>query len=210
MNEHLLANYTSFLEQVLTPSRLQHSIGVMQVMIELAEVYSLDREKAMVAGLLHDAGKDLSPTHQQRIVQEAAIAIENPCDRNYMLYLHGPAGAYFVQKELGITDKLILGAICMHTFFGNGDLFNSPFVWCLRFSDILEKNRKWTDVRWFREGRLRLQDVVYDGRIKEGAFLQTGWLIRMYEEKGFPIHPNIRRVYRELSVQLNVDDTFLE
>jgi HD superfamily phosphohydrolase YqeK len=32
----------------------------MQVMSELAEIYALDRTQALVAGLLHDAAKDLS------------------------------------------------------------------------------------------------------------------------------------------------------
>ena len=39
--------YLPFLEEVLTQRRLDHSLGVMQVMGELAEVYDLDREKAM-------------------------------------------------------------------------------------------------------------------------------------------------------------------
>ena len=46
MNQTLTARYTPFLEQVLTPSRLQHSLGVMQVMQELTPIYALDPEKA--------------------------------------------------------------------------------------------------------------------------------------------------------------------
>ena len=50
------------LEAALTPARLRHSLGVMQVMGELASVYGLDREQAMTAGLLHDAAIVYSPS----------------------------------------------------------------------------------------------------------------------------------------------------
>ena len=128
MDQTLVARYKSFLEQVLTPGRLRHSFGVMQVMEELAEIYCLDREETILAGLLHDAGKELSPGQQLQIIKEAAIHINEPCEQNYELYLHGPVGAYFVFKELGITDGLILDAIRMHTYFGKADNLNSPRI----------------------------------------------------------------------------------
>lgn len=58
--------YFAFLENILTPARLQHSLGVMQVMADLADVYDL--ELAQTAGLLHDAAKDLPPEQWERIV----------------------------------------------------------------------------------------------------------------------------------------------
>jgi putative nucleotidyltransferase with HDIG domain len=71
--------YLSFLERVLTPKRFQHSIGVMQVMEELAKVYSLDRDKAVLAGLLHDAAKDLAPARQTALVEEASGRSRQTC-----------------------------------------------------------------------------------------------------------------------------------
>jgi HD superfamily phosphohydrolase YqeK len=58
-------SYFPQLEASLTPARLRHSLGVMQVMGELAPVYELNREQAMIAGLLHDAAKDFSPEQQE-------------------------------------------------------------------------------------------------------------------------------------------------
>jgi predicted HD superfamily hydrolase involved in NAD metabolism len=210
LEQTAISFYTFFLEQVLTPKRLQHSFGVMQVMGELAKVYALDPEKAIITGLLHDAAKDLPLVHQQQLIKEFGIKIEIPCEQDYNLYLHGPVSAYYVYKELGITDKQILDAIRMHCYTGNGENFNSVFTWCLRFSDILEPNRVFGDVRWFREGKTRLNDAVYSGRLAEAAFLQTGWLLKMYEEKGFPIHPNLKYTHDDFSRQLNVDDAFLD
>jgi predicted HD superfamily hydrolase involved in NAD metabolism len=210
MEHPFIEQYTSFLERVLTPMRYQHSLGVMQVMGELAEIYGIDLQKAVVSGLLHDAAKDLDPLEQPQLIQEAAIMIEVACEHNYSLYLHAPVGAYYVSKELGVKDVHILEAIRTHSFIGKGEGFHSPLSWCLRFADVLESNRTWSDVRWFREGKTRLHEAVYSGRLTEAAYLQTGWLIKMFEEKGFPVHPNIRQVKQEFANQLKVDDSFLE
>lgn len=184
---------------------MEHSVGVMQTMGELAEVYGLDREKAQSIGLLHDAGKDLPPGQQKQLIREGRIEIRYPCDNDYNLYLHGPVGSYFVQKELGITDQLILDAITMHTFAKNGENFNHPMVWCLRFSDILEPNRDWDAVKWLRDRVEILRELAFAGRMVEGAFLQTSCLVTWFEEVGMPVHPNMRRVKDEVTAQLNVD-----
>lgn len=200
--------YIEFLEKVLTPGRLKHSLGVMQVMSELAEVYNLDLEKSILAGLLHDAGKDLPIEKQKQIIKEARISIRSKYDRDYVNILHGPVGAYFVYQQLGITDPLILDAIAMHTYYGAGGNYDSPLVWCLRFSDILEPNRTWDEkAHWIRDGKPRLRSLVYSGRLDEAAFFQTGLIIRFFEEIGNLVHPNVRKVYRDLSAQLGLDDT---
>ena len=66
---HIVDRYRPFLEQVLTPMRLRHSLGVMQVMGELAGVYGLDRDTALAAGLLHDAAKDLDEACYMALVK---------------------------------------------------------------------------------------------------------------------------------------------
>jgi predicted HD superfamily hydrolase involved in NAD metabolism len=195
----LVARYTPFLEQVLTPGRLRHSLGVMQVMGELAPVYALDPEKALVTGLLHDAAKDLPPERVQQIVDEAGIIIHEPADENYLLYLHGPVGEYFVHQQLGITDRVILDAIRLHTYYGVGEDFHSIFDWCLRFADILEPNRNWADARPLREGTPRLRQLVYSGQWIEGAFVHLEMIIKNFEDTGMPVHSNMRNIREEFS-----------
>ncbi|MBN2548819.1 MAG: bis(5'-nucleosyl)-tetraphosphatase (symmetrical) YqeK [Anaerolineales bacterium] len=195
-------DYLSFLERILTPGRLRHSLGVQQVIGELAEVYSLDRQLAQTAGLLHDAAKDLSPAQQEQIIQQAGIQITCPEEQDYNLYLHGPVGAAFVRQELGVDDPLILGAIHMHTFCGNGANFHSPLVWCLRFSDLLEPNRDWSEVRWMRENMPRLRALAYAGRMTEAAILHTSTLIEWFDTAGYPVHPNMRKARQDLSQAL--------
>ena len=206
MAEFNPSQFLPFLEQVLTPSRLQHSIGVMQVMGELAEIYALDKEKALTAGLLHDAAKDLSAAQVEAILVESPIEFRDPCEHDYVLYLHGPVGATYVRKELGMTDPDILGAIYRHTWVGVIDTFESPLVWCLRFSDILEPNRRWDDpARKIREGVPRLREAVFAGRLEEAASLQANMVIQFFEETGKPIHPNYYRVLRDLALRPKQD-----
>ena len=146
------AHYIKFIQHVNTPKRLQHSLGVMQVMGELAGVYGLDQDQAETAGILHDAAKDLSPELIARLIHDGGIEIQYECENDYVYYLHGPVGSYFVHQQLGMTDELILDAITSHTYCGNGDNFNHPLTWCLRFADILEPNRNWSRWRWLDTG----------------------------------------------------------
>lgn len=199
MDQESFDRYCAFLNQTLTPARMQHSLGVMQVMEDLQQIYGLDRETALTAGLLHDAAKDLAPEQVAQILQESSIEIYEEIDRDYVLYLHGPVGAYFVQRELGVANPDVLAAIRLHTFYGGGTALDaplSPLLWCLRFSDVLEPNRAWHHEPWLAKGVEHLRQIVYSGRLEEGAYFQVGWLIRFFEEKSLPIHPNILRVYR--------------
>jgi len=204
------SDYIRFLEKVLTPSRLAHSLGVMQVMGELAEIYQLDQDKALTAGILHDAGKDLSLEKQNELIKAGNIQISHECETNYVLYLHGPVGSFFVQKELGIHDELILDAIAGHTYFGNSPYFEHPLSWCLRFSDILEPTRNWEQEKIIWNCAKRLRKLVYAGQMKEAIFLQIGCLLKWYEEKGMPIHPRMRSIKQALGKELDLDDAFLE
>jgi predicted HD superfamily hydrolase involved in NAD metabolism len=200
MNNH----YLPFLEKVLTPRRLVHSLGVMGVMGELSEIYALDKEKAQTIGILHDAGKDLPEEKIKELMDAGNIQIQHEYEMNYVLYLHGPVGAYFVQKELGITDELILDAIKTHTFCGTSKYFDDPMVWCLKFSDLLEPGRNFGQQQTIIGGIKRIRDLAYSGRMKEGALLLTGFLINFFTEKEMPIHPTITRINHELGIEMHL------
>ena len=153
--------YWSFLQGLLTPSRLQHSLGVMRVMAELTPIYSLDRVQAMTAGLLHDAARDLSSEDQLALAEEAGIELRDPCEQ-HPVYLHALVGAYFVAKELGVTDRSILDAIAAHSYARTGPNFHAPLSQCLRFADILAPSQEWL-------GMKKLKGVVYARRTEEAA-----------------------------------------
>jgi HD superfamily phosphohydrolase YqeK len=195
-------HYLPFLKSVLTPARLQHSEGVMRVMGELAEIYVLNRTQAMMAGLLHDAARDLEPVRQLELAEEANIKFFHPCEQ-HPVYLHAKVGTYLISQQLCITDRLILSAISAHSFVGDGDSFDTPFSWCLRFADILAPVKEW-------KGMKKLESFVRAARMEEAALLQCGWLIEHFQETGVPVHPNLRKHFQTLSAKLEVSDMFFE
>ena len=201
IQEHV-HHYLPFLKSALTLPRLQHSEGVMRVMGELAEIYALDRAQAMTAGLLHDAARDLEPKRQLALAEEAKIEFSHACER-HPVYLHALVGAYLVSKELGVSDSLILDSISMHSFVGDGNGFDAPFSWCLRFADILAPVKEW-------KGMKKLESFVYAGRMEEAALLQCGWLIEYLQEIDIPVHPSLTKNFQALSAKLRVADLFFE
>lgn len=192
--------YLPFLQPLLSRARLEHSLGVMKVMGELTEIYGLDPDQSFVTGLLHDAAKDLSLDRQLAIAKEGKLEFVYPCEK-HPVYLHAPAGAILVSRELGIQDEAVLDAISKHSDAGDRNGHDSLLLHCLRMADILAPVKEWHGIR-------KLKDVVYAGRIEEATLLRCGWLTEFFEETGIPIHPNITREMQTLAAKLKVDKDF--
>ena len=183
------------LKTILTEKRLIHSMGVMKTMGELAKIYSLDHCKAETIGLLHDAAKDLSKERIDLLIREGHIQIQYECETDFANYLHGPVGAYLIQKEFGVTDQEIIDAIYVHTFCDCGSNFNNPLSWCMRFSDLIEPNRNWSKWNWMDNGVKELRKVAFQGQIKEASTLHSNLVIKLYKALEIPVHPNIYNYY---------------
>lgn len=200
--EAYTCQYLPFLERLLTPQRLEHSLGVMGTMSELAHVYGLDRTKAMIAGLLHDAARDLEAAELMALAEEGCVELRYACER-HPLYLHGPVSAYLVSRDLGLADRLILDAIATHSFCGDGDDLHLRFRWCLRFADILAPVKEW-------QGMRKLKATAYGGRMEEAALLQCHWLIEYLQDLRVPVHPNLVKRHESLLAKWKVNEAFFE
>ena len=194
--------YADFLQQKLTPPRLQHSLGVMQVMQELTPIYALDPTRARLAGLLHDAARELPAERLLALAHEAGIPIEHEAD-THPIYLHGPVGAHIVSTALYVDDPIILNAIAAHTDWHDDGADEATLVMCLRCSDILAPVRPWL-------GMKKLGEFVYAGRIQEATLLRRGWLIEYFEEGQIPVHPNLRKQFLAHMAEWNVEPDFFE
>jgi predicted HD superfamily hydrolase involved in NAD metabolism len=195
-----LATYEGYLKTKLTPQRFEHSMGVMNTMEELSVVYNLNRDQAMLAGLLHDAAKELPPSEWMRLVSQDEELLRDSQLYDYHRYLHGPVGTIMIQGDLQIVDEEVCGAVATHGYYGPWEAFNRPLSWCLRMSDILEPGRNWRDNRWLKDLVTPLRQATYGGQLTEAALLITQRLIAWYETEGVAVHPNIRRVANSLSV----------
>lgn len=195
------APYEEYLKKQLTPKRFEHSLGVMNTIAELALIYHLDQDQAILAGLLHDAAKELPEDQWIRLVKNDENLLLASKVYDYHRYLHGPVGAILVQRDLQIKDPDILESIAAHGYYGRWEVFNSDLSWCLRFSDILEPGRDWTNNRWLRDLVSPLSDAAYGGHLMEAAWMITRRLVEWYEEEGIAVHPSIRRVANSVSVE---------
>jgi predicted HD superfamily hydrolase involved in NAD metabolism len=202
LSRSFIDEYLPYLRDVLTPPRLQHSLGVMQVMGELADIYHLDRAQALRAGLLHDAAKDLSVERQLALAEEAQIEFHHDCER-HPVYLHAPVGAYIVARDLSVTAELVLDAIATHSDGGDKLESNVHFQWCLQAADILAPVTPW-------QGMQKFKTVVYAGQLDEAALLRCGWLKEYFQQANIPIHPNLEKKYQALAARLNVPENFFE
>lgn len=196
-----ILDFEAYLRNRLTPKRFEHSIGVMNTMEELAQLYSLDRRQAITAGLLHDIAKELPADEWSAIASCDPLLASDTHRYDYDHYLHGPVGAMLVQSEFGLSDQEILGAISTHGYYGPWEQFHRPLAWCLRMADLLEPGRNWNTNIWFREIMNPLREAVYAGHLMEGASIVTKQLIAWYENIGLAVHPNIRQTASEASAR---------
>ena len=86
------------LRQRLTPHRYAHTLGVAETAAELARENGLCAGKALVAGLLHDCAKCLSP---EELLQYAGSAGADADEMRCLPVLHAPVGAYLAREQYG-------------------------------------------------------------------------------------------------------------
>ncbi len=184
--------YIAFAERQLTPQRFKHSLGVMQMMGELAVIYNLNEAAALTAGILHDIAKEFTAEKLIQSADENNVVFQSEYDR-MPLFLHGPVGACYITRKLGMKDAMVLEGISRHSYFGDGVALSPSFCWCLRLADLLEPSRDWEELK------LRLKLVASIGDLGEAAYLLIKWLIPFHESISLPVHPNMHRVFHELS-----------
>ncbi|TYR75447.1 HD domain-containing protein [Rossellomorea vietnamensis] len=130
----------------LTEHRYQHTLGVMETAIELAERYNADRDKAEMAAIFHDYAK-FRPKEEMKEIIETEEMDKRLLEYNAELW-HAPVGAYLVRKEAGVEDEEILDAIRFHTS-GRPGMTNLEKV--IYLADYIEPGRHFPGVDEVRE-----------------------------------------------------------
>lgn len=102
-----------WLKENLDEERYEHSLGVAECAMQLAEKYGLNKEKAYVAGLLHDCAKCFS-TGKLIKMTCGTVKVDEEEKKNYKT-LHAPVSAYVAEHDFGVSDESILSAIRWHT-----------------------------------------------------------------------------------------------
>ncbi|MDR0821154.1 MAG: bis(5'-nucleosyl)-tetraphosphatase (symmetrical) YqeK [Oscillospiraceae bacterium] len=136
----------AFAQTALSEKRFVHSRNVASEAVRLADKYDCDKDKAFIAGILHDIRKEISP---QEKLAEALKAVPplDPVEKKEQKLWHGPAGAYFAKSALGIDDDDVLYAIRFHTI-GRADMCLLEQI--VYISDLISADRTYADVEKFR------------------------------------------------------------
>ncbi len=122
----------------LGAKRLLHTLNVGYLSAHLADVFGCDKDKALIAGALHDCAKELPLEKQQELAKKYSGDLFTE-----KKLLHSPAGAVFARDEFGIEDKEILDAICYHTT-GRGNMTLLEKI--VYLADKIEPSRNYTDL----------------------------------------------------------------
>ena len=125
------------LKNTLSERRYIHSLGVMEMAVELAKIYNVDEKKAKLAGLLHDNAKEMTPEELLKYVDDNNIKISE-VERINTKILHGKVGADIAKKKYGVS-KEIQEAIEYHTTTNPNMTTLDKIVFV---ADKIELNRK--------------------------------------------------------------------
>jgi predicted HD superfamily hydrolase involved in NAD metabolism len=133
-------------KEQLTEHRYQHTLGVMETAISLANQYGADVKKAELAAIFHDYAKFRPKEEMKEIIVSQGFPTDL-LDYNSELW-HAPVGAYLVEKEASITDSDVLDAIRFHTSGRPGMTLLEKIIY---LADYIEPGRHFPGVDEVRD-----------------------------------------------------------
>lgn len=154
-------------EKQLTERRYQHTLGVTESAIDLANRYGADVKKAELAAIFHDYAK-FRPKDEMRGIIVSQGMTSTLLDFHSELW-HAPVGAYLVEKEAGITNTEILDAIRYHTSGRVGMTLLDKVIY---LADYIEPGRLFPRVDEVREtAKISLNQAVIEAMRNTIVFL---------------------------------------
>lgn len=104
----------NLLSHQIGSTRLKHSINVMEVSEKMAKHYRIDVEKAKIAAILHDCGKNYKGSEALEYIRKIPYEPDN-IEKIQPKLLHGIIGQHLAMTKYNISDNEILDAIRWHT-----------------------------------------------------------------------------------------------
>ncbi len=141
------SEYKEFIKNNLSKKRYNHSLNVADAALKLADRYDGDKEKAYLAGLLHDVCKELPPEEQLALAKQSDLDVSE-IELTAVPLFHAVAGSVFIQQRFGITDPEIIRAIRYHTV-ACGDMDKLSKI--IYIADLISEDRDYKDVKKMRK-----------------------------------------------------------
>ncbi len=162
-------------------SRKEHSIRVAHLACERARSLKIPEEKALLAGALHDCGKNVPRSFEPLKDFTPPEGVPQPV-------LHQFVGAYLAEHLFGIADEDVLNAIRYHTSARAG---MSTLEKLIYLADLLEPERSYPGVDALRSLFWRDLDACLVRALKEQIEYLKG------EKK--PVYSLTEEAYRQIS-----------
>ena len=171
----------------LTEKRFHHSLCVADEAVRLADRYGANKEKAYLAGLLHDVLKDTSCNEQLKFAKEFGIILSDLEFSAPKLY-HSLIGCEYVKNILGIDDEEIYGAIKYHTTARAGMTLLEKVIY---LADYTSLDRDYNGVDMMRE--------AVDKGLRIALKEALDFTVSDLKSRSVPIHPDTLAAWQEYS-----------
>ncbi|TBH20786.1 bis(5'-nucleosyl)-tetraphosphatase (symmetrical) YqeK [Thermus thermamylovorans] len=165
---------------LVRPERLEHILRVAALAREIAERNGLEGDRAYLAGLLHDAARDLEEEELLRLAPP-----ENEVEAAHPLSLHGRAARALAQAW-GVEDPEVLEAVEGHVY---GVSPSNPIGMALYVADVSEPGRG---------VNAEIRGLALAGRLREAYAQAVRNKVAYLQGKGVPLHPRTLAVYHSL------------
>lgn len=134
-------------KEQMTDHRFTHTLGVASTAVALAERYGADKQKAELAGILHDFCKYWDKDRMKELIEQSELIPRDLLSYDKELW-HAPVGALVVERDLHIEDAEVLNAIRFHTSGRPGMSLLERILW---LADYIEPGRHFPGVEEIRE-----------------------------------------------------------
>ncbi len=141
---------------MLSEKRFKHSIAVANQAVILAEKHGADKDKAYLAGLVHDACKEISKSEQLKIIKQFGIMLTD-IEKSEPNIWHGYAASGYIKEKWGITDPDVCSAVKYHTC-GRGEM--STLEKIIFVADLTSMDRDYPDSKKIREISIESLDAA--------------------------------------------------
>lgn len=177
------------LQEHLTKSRFDHSVRVAEVALDLAKIYQVDHQDAIIAALFHDIAKDQTKEELKLNIKHYHLP-QDLLKEHHELW-HGPVGAEMAKNLYGIVDDRIYKAIYHHT---TGRAHMSDLELIIYIADYIEPERTQPGVDSVRQ--MAEIDLV------ETALVISSRTIKYLIDKRATIHIDTFFAYHDLLKRL--------
>lgn len=176
---HFAAEY-ALISAGLSPARMMHSLGVAAAAARLAERFGADPQKAYLAGLCHDAAKELPAEEMRELLLRSPMGEDADVMAHKSLW-HAPAGSVWLadrQSDFPRFDAEIQDACLWHTL---GKPAMKTLEQIVFIADLIEPGRDFPDLAEIR--------AAAEISLLHGMAACMNGVIRFLEVRNQFVHP---------------------